>query len=195
MNGFDQERGQASDEDLLRRFVDGDEGAFSELMRRHEDRMFAMAYRITGDRGDALDATQEAFISMFLRAASFRGESAFSTWLYRIAMNAAYDIVRRRRATPELHPEEHEDPSVPPAAAMEDAAGTRSDVAGALASLPAEYREAVVMHDLGDISYEEIARLTKVSLGTVKSRISRGRRRLAEVLEPSYRPAPSKDQI
>ena len=77
---------------------------------------------------------------------------------------------------------------------MEEAAGIRSDVAGALAALPTEYREAVVMHDLGGIPYDEIATVTKVSLGTVKSRISRGRRRLAELLEPSYRPDTSKDQ-
>jgi RNA polymerase sigma-70 factor, ECF subfamily len=194
MDRFDRDVGKASDDDLVRWFVEGDEAAFAELMHRHEDRMFAMTYRITGDRGDALEATQEAFISLFRRAASFRGESAFSTWLYRIGMNAAYDIVRKRKATPELHPERQEDLPSPSAAAMEDAAGIRSDVAEALARIPTEYREAVVMHDLADISYDDIASLLGVSLGTVKSRISRGRRRLAELLEPSYRAQPSKDQ-
>jgi RNA polymerase sigma-70 factor (ECF subfamily) len=194
MDRFDREIGQAPDEDLLRRFVDGDEDAFSELMRRHEDRVFAAAYRITGDRSEALDATQEAFISLFKGAKSFRGDAAFSTWLYRIGMNAAYDVVRKRRPTVEAHPDLAQETGSSGAIAMEEAAGIRSDVAGALAALPAEYREAVVMHDLGGIPYEEIATLTKVSLGTVKSRISRGRRRLAELLEPSYRPDTSKDQ-
>ncbi|HEX3326812.1 MAG TPA: sigma-70 family RNA polymerase sigma factor [Actinomycetota bacterium] len=194
MDRFDREIGQAPDEDLLRRFVDGDEDAFSELMRRHEDRVFAVAYRITGDRSEALDATQEAFISLFKRAKSFRGDSAFSTWLYRIGMNAAYDVIRKRRPTVEARPDLTQELGSSGATAMEEAAGIRSDVAGALAALPAEYREAVVMHDLGSIPYEEIATLTKVSLGTVKSRISRGRRRLAELLEPSYRPETSKDQ-
>ncbi len=194
MDRFDREIGQAPDEDLLRRFVDGDEDAFSELMRRHEDRVFAVAYRITGDRSEALDATQEAFISLFKRAKSFRGDSAFSTWLYRIGMNAAYDVIRKRRPTVEARPDLTQELGSSGATAMEEAAGIRSDVAGALAALPAEYREAVVMHDLGGIPYEEIATLTKVSLGTVKSRISRGRRRLAELLEPSYRPETSKDQ-
>ncbi|MEA2508862.1 MAG: polymerase sigma-70 factor, subfamily [Actinomycetota bacterium] len=194
MDHFDGELGQASDEDLVRRFTAGEEAAFSELMRRHEDKVFAMAYRITGDRTEALDATQEAFISLFRRAASFRGESAFSTWLYRIGMNSAYDAVRRRRPTLEARPDIDHELGASETSTMEEVAGIRSDIAGALALLPLEYREAVVMHDLGDIPYEEIATLTKVSLGTVKSRISRGRRRLAELLEPSYRPETSKDQ-
>jgi RNA polymerase sigma-70 factor, ECF subfamily len=194
MDRFDTEIGQASDEALLRRFVGGQDAAFSELMRRHEDRVFAMAFRITGDRSEALDATQEAFIALFRRAGSFRGDSAFSTWLYRIGMNAAYDIVRKRRSTVEADPDLTQDVASSGATDMEEAAGIRSDVAGALAALPLAYREAVVMHDLGGIPYEDIATLTKVSLGTVKSRISRGRRALAELLEPSYRPETSKDQ-
>jgi RNA polymerase sigma-70 factor (ECF subfamily) len=187
-----EELGGTADEELLRRFVRGEEAAFSELMRRHEDRMFALAYRITGDRSDALDATQEAFVSLFRRAASFRGDSAFSTWLYRIGMNAAYDVVRRRHPAESLP--EKEPPTPASRLSMEEAAGTRSDVANALRRLPEEYREAVVLHDLADIPYDEIARLTDVSLGTVKSRISRGRRRLAELLEPSYRRDASKEQ-
>jgi RNA polymerase sigma-70 factor (ECF subfamily) len=194
MDRFDGELGPASDEDLLRRFTKGEEAAFSELVRRHEDKIFALAYRITGDRAEALDATQETFISLFRRAGSFRGESAFATWLYRIGINAAYDALRRRRPTLEMHADRDEELRSSSASAMEEVAGIRSDIAGALAQLPLEYREAVVMHDLGDIPYEEIATLTKVSLGTVKSRISRGRRRLAELLEPSYRPETSKDQ-
>lgn len=194
MDRFGGELDQSSDEDLVRRFVGGDEAAFSELMHRHEDKVFTVAYRITGDRSEALDATQEAFISLFRRAASFRGDSAFSTWLYRIGMNAAYDVLRRRRPTVEARPDLDQDHASPDTSDMEDVAGIRSDISDALARLPAEYREAVVMHDLGDIPYEEIAALTKVSLGTVKSRISRGRRRLAELLEPSYRPGTSKDQ-
>jgi RNA polymerase sigma-70 factor, ECF subfamily len=185
---------KASDDDLVQRFVaDGEERAFAELMRRHENRVFAMAFRITGDRADALDAAQEAFISFFRRASSFRGESALSTWLYRIAMNAAYDVVRKRRPTPEPRQDLLE---APPDAVtgMEDEVAMRSDITGALALLSPEYRYAVVMHDLGGLPYEEIATITEVSLGTVKSRISRGRRRLAELLEPSYRAGTSKDQ-
>jgi RNA polymerase sigma-70 factor (ECF subfamily) len=193
MTLFDQGFTGIADEELLRRFVDGDESAFTELMRRHEDRVFAMTVRITGDRSDALDATQEAFISLYRRAASFRGESAFSTWLCRIALNAAYDVVRKRRPTPEARHGALEDTG-PGSGGMEDRVGMRSDIAEALAQLPPEYREAVAMHDLADISYEDIATATGVSLGTVKSRISRGRKRLAEQLEPTYRAETSKDQ-
>jgi RNA polymerase sigma-70 factor, ECF subfamily len=192
VSGFDEDVRTASDEDLVRLFVEGQESAFTEIMRRHEDRVFAMAFRITGDRADALDAAQEAFISFFKRAASFRGESALSTWLYRIAMNAAYDVVRKRRPTAESREDLLEAP--PEGPGMEEGVGMRSDIAHALAMLPAEYRDAVVMHDLGGIPYEEIANITQVSLGTVKSRISRGRRRVAELLEPSYRARTSKDQ-
>jgi RNA polymerase sigma-70 factor, ECF subfamily len=194
MNPRDGDIGAASDEELLQWFVEGQEAAFAELMRRHEDRMFAMAFRITGDRADAFDATQEAFISFFRRAGSFRGESALSTWLYRIGMNAAYDVVRKRRPAPELRDDLLEAPSSGPSA-MENGVAMRSDIADALARLPAEYRDAVALHDLGGIPYEEIARLTNAGLGTVKSRISRGRRRLAELLEPSYRAETSKDQL
>jgi RNA polymerase sigma-70 factor (ECF subfamily) len=194
MSRSDEPVEKASDEDLVQRFVaNGEEPAFVELMTRHEDRVFAMALRITGDRADALDAAQEAFISFFRRAASFRGESALSTWLYRIAMNAAYDVVRKRRSTPEPRQELLE-PLPEGVTGMEEGVAMRSDIAHALALLPTEYRDAVVMHDLGGLPYEEIAKVTGVSLGTVKSRISRGRRRLAELLEPSYRAGTSKDQ-
>ncbi|MDP9222661.1 MAG: sigma-70 family RNA polymerase sigma factor [Actinomycetota bacterium] len=182
------------DEDLVRSFVTGDGSAFNELMKRHEDRIFVMAYRITGDRGDALDATQEAFVSLFRKAHSFRGDSAFGTWFYRIGMNAAYDVVRRRRRTPEPRAEIEAGPEASGATTMEEAMGMRSEIGAALAQLPPDYREAIVMHALGGFSYEEIATTTRVSLGTVKSRISRGRKRLARLLEPSYGTGTSKDQ-
>lgn len=191
MAGFDENE-ETTDETLVRRFVDGDESAFSELLRRHEDRIFVMAHRITGDRTDALDATQDAFISLYRRAASFRGDSAFSTWLYRIGLNAAYDVVRKRR--PQVEPRDDLLEDVSSGFVMEEGVGLRSDIGQALALLSPEYRDAVAMHDLGDISYEDIAQITNVSLGTVKSRISRGRRRLAELLEPTYRPEASKEQ-
>jgi RNA polymerase sigma-70 factor, ECF subfamily len=192
MDRSDRELSQVADEELVDRFVRGDEPAFTELMQRHEDRVFAMAVRITGDRSDALDATQEAFISLYRRAASFRGESSFTTWLCRIALNAAYDVVRKRRPVQEASDDLVEEDIG--AEGVEGQVGMRSDIADALAQLPAEYREAVAMHDLADISYQDIAAATGVSLGTVKSRISRGRGRLAELLEPSYRAGTSKEQ-
>ena len=86
-----------SDEELLRSFLDGNQTSFAELMTRHEERIFSLAYRMTGDRSDALDATQEAFVSAFRQAHRFRFDSAFGTWLYRIAMNLCIDKTRRQK--------------------------------------------------------------------------------------------------
>lgn len=184
-----------SDEDLLQQFLGGRDAAFSELVGRHEDRIFTMALRMTGDRADALDATQDTFILAFRQAHRFRGDSAFGTWLYRIGMNACRDLLRKKRRQPAPEEDLPEDdatwtPSSPP---LDEQVAARLEVRDALAALSSDYREAVAMHDLGGIPYEEIARLTGVSVGTVKSRISRGRRRLAELLEQPGRARASKD--
>ena len=172
------------DRSLLSRFLAGDEAAFESLVRRHEDRIFALALRITGDRQDALEATQETFVSLFRRAASFKGEAEVGTWLYRIGINAARDVLRRRRRAPLAdEPPEEAVEDLRPRARVEETTIRRLEIARALERIPPDYREAVVMHDLGGIPYEEIAGLTGVALGTVKSRISRGRRLLAELLE------------
>ncbi|MDQ4125692.1 MAG: sigma-70 family RNA polymerase sigma factor [Actinomycetota bacterium] len=185
-------RESLTDEDLLRQAAAGDQSAFSALVRRHEDRVFGIAIRITGDRADALDATQDTFVSVFRQAGSFRAEAAFTTWLYRVAVNACRDLLRRRRRLPE--PTDELPERVRPGIGTEEVVGLRLDLARALAQLPDEYRDAVLMHDLGALPYEEIAQITGVALGTVKSRISRGRRRLAELLEqPAPAPA-SNDQ-
>ncbi len=181
----------ASDETLLRRALeDDDQEAFATLVKRHEDRIFALAMKMTGDRSDALDATQEAFLAAYRRGRSFRGESSFGTWLYRIAINACKDTLRRRTRDPLPADDAFTDPGgADPARShartgiVEDAVATRLDIAKALALLPDEYRVAVVMHDLGGIPYEEIAHLTRTAVGTTKSRISRGRRKLAALLE------------
>ncbi len=182
---------EPTDEELLRRFIGGDERAFTELMERHEDRIFALAYRMTGGRADAMEATQETFIAAFRRANSFRAEASFGTWLYRIGINTCKDLLRKRRDIPteDLDAIRQE----PQVTAMEESAAVRLDVSRALARLPEDYREAVTMHDLGGVPYDEIARLTRVPIGTVKSRISRGRRMLAQALEQADPRESSKD--
>ncbi|MGH2746932.1 MAG: RNA polymerase sigma factor [Actinomycetota bacterium] len=190
------DRERASDEELLQLYVEGDEAAFAALMQRHEDRIFGLAYRMLGDRSDALEATQETFISAFRQAATFRGDSAFGTWLYRVGINACRDLMRRRRRFPVAE----EDPFAATGAPTPELRGIdepvldRMEIARALAQLPAEYREAVVMHDLGGIPYEEIATLTRAKIGTVKSRISRGRRMLAGLMEQPAGVRPSKEK-
>jgi RNA polymerase sigma-70 factor (ECF subfamily) len=181
------------DEDLLREFLGGNASSFDELMRRHEQRIFALALRLTGNRADALDATQDAFIVAFRRAETFRGDAAFSTWLYRIGINACNDLLRKKRKQEPLDPETV-DSQIDRFSTADDPP-LRLDIVNALKELPEDYRTPVVMHDLGGIPYEEIARLTSAQIGTVKSRISRGRRKLAALLEPGSVPGTSKDHI
>ena len=178
-----RESERPSDEELVKRFLAGTEDAFTELMRRHEDRIFSLAMRMTGNRADALDATQETFIQAFRKAARFRGDSAFGTWLWRIGINASNDILRKRKRTPIPEEEPAGEEPMGSSATIDDTVVMRLELTGALAQLSEEYKEAVVMHDIGGIPYEEIATLTGVSIGTVKSRISRGRKRLAHLLE------------
>jgi len=181
------------DADLLARFLDGDHDAFATLMGRHEDRIFGLCVRMLHNRSDALESTQEIFITAFRRASSFRGDSAFGTWLYRIGINHCKDVLRRHKEV--LLEEEHlEIDRGSRSEALEDAANLRLDLSRALAELPDDYKEAVVMHDLGGLHYEEIAAVTGVPIGTVKSRISRGRRRLARLLEHEVASDTSKDQ-
>jgi RNA polymerase sigma-70 factor (ECF subfamily) len=187
-----RETDERTDEELLERFRRGDETAFSLLVRRHEARIFGLAIRMMGQRADALDATQDTFVAAFRRVKDFRGESSFATWLYRIGINSCKDLLRKKQRTPTPTDEMPEIPANP--SSVEDSVSARLDLASALARLPEEYREAVCMHDLGGIRYEEIASLTGVSIGTVKSRISRGRRRLADLLEHPRGSATSKGQ-
>lgn len=184
-----------SDEDLLRSFLAGNESSFTELMRRHEDRIFAMAFRMTGDRGDALDATQETFVTAFRQASQFRFDSSFGTWLYRVGINACHDLLRKRKRWTLRSEDDDEQEPDRTGPGLDESVALRLDLTRALAELPSEYREAVVMHDIGGVPYDEIARITDARIGTVKSRISRGRRRLAELLEQPTPPDGSKEQI
>lgn len=185
--------GETTDEELLEGWLQGREDSFSELVRRHEDRIFALALRMTGNRPDALDATQDTFLIAARRASTWRGEASFGTWLYRIGINATHDLLRKKKGWETLEADPVEGVAAP-ARGFDESVALQVDLARALASLPPLYREAVVMHDLGDLPYDAIARLTGVGIGTVKSRISRGRRRLAELLEQPSSSRPSKDR-
>lgn len=181
-----------TDEALLDRFQRGTHAAYEVLMRRHEDRIFGLALRMTGDRSDALEATQDTFISAFRQAGSFRGESSFGTWLYRIGINACRDVMRKRQRLPEPVADPSDRTDTGAGARVEEIVVDRVDLARALAQLPEEYRQAVVLYDLGGVPYDEIATVAGVPIGTIKSRISRGRRRLADLLEQPSRPEASK---
>ena len=170
------------DEELVRRYLTGDAAAFEELMRAHEDRVFSVCLRMLRDRDAALDATQETFLSVFRKADRFSGRSAFSTWLYRVAVNTCYDALRRTRRRPTAPLPEHTDP---PDLSTDDAiaaADVRPSIEAALAELPVEFRAAVVLSDLEGLPLQEVGDLLGVPVGTVKSRVFRGRRLLADAL-------------
>ena len=162
------------DAELLRRHVTGDAEAFGQLFLRHRDRLWAVALRTMGDADEAADALQDAMISAFRRAADFRGDSAVTTWLYRIVVNACLDRMRRRAARPVagdldlLARTPQSDPD-------RDVA---LDVLAALRTLVPEQRAALVLVDMLGYSVADTAEILGVSPGTVKSRCARGRARL-----------------
>lgn len=171
-----------SDVDLLARVVSGDREAFEEVMRSNEDRVFAVCLRILGDREQALDATQETFITVFRKAEQFRGTSAVGTWIYRIAVNTCYDQMRKARRRPSLPLPDHLDPEDPVAEDQLEAASLRPELERALAGLPPEFRAAIVLADVEGLSLPETAAVLGIPVGTVKSRLFRGRRLLAQTL-------------
>jgi RNA polymerase sigma-70 factor (ECF subfamily) len=165
---------------LVRRARRGDVDAFERLVERHGQMLFTLAARVLGSRADAEDAVQEALIRAWSALPRFRESARFSTWLYRICLNCAYDVRSRRRAEPSDTMDERADPRDPIAAGELSGA-----LQAALDALEETYRVAVVMYDVLGCSYAEIAEATGLAEGTVKSRIFRGRRELAERLGTS----------
>ena len=179
-----------SDEELLRAHASGESGTFDVIVRRHRDRLWAVALRTLGDREDAADALQEALLSAHRNAARFRGDAAVTTWLHRIVVNACLDRLRRRQAHPTVplpDGSRHDDSSgrhtggVEPAAPAVDH-DTALVVREALGRLAAEQRAALVLVDVQGYSVAETATILGVAEGTVKSRCARGRAKLAVML-------------
>ncbi|HVU71465.1 MAG TPA: RNA polymerase sigma factor SigM [Mycobacteriales bacterium] len=174
---------RASDIDLLRRHVAGDSDAFGELVARHRDRVWAVAMRVLGDRQEAEDAVQDAFLSALRGAASFRGEAAVTTWLHRITLNACLDRVRKRKPTLPLDPTDAGLPAhVIAVPADSDRVPDVLDVTRALAQLSPDAREVLLLVDVEDRPVAEVAERLGVAIGTVKSRCWRARARLAVLL-------------
>jgi RNA polymerase sigma-70 factor (ECF subfamily) len=177
--------GEPSDASLLRRHADGDPDAFGVLFKRHSGRLWAVALRITCDPDDAADALQEAMISAFRRAGDFRGESAVTTWLHRIVVNASLDLLRRRSARSVGWSGDPDELPVPePRPVMDSAAtaDTRLDVDAALRTLPPPQRAALVLVDMLGYSVADASTFLGVSEGTVKSRCARSRAKLLPYL-------------
>jgi RNA polymerase sigma-70 factor, ECF subfamily len=176
------------DSDLVAAAQRGDRDALDRLLRRHYDRIHAVCRRIAGSTRDADDAAQEALIRIVRAIDRFDGRASFSTWSYRIATNAALDELRKRSRRPQLHVvgDDGRASGVEPADELAqrrvEAVVDRMSIDAALAELPEEFRVPVVMRDVGDLDYAEIAEALSVPIGTVKSRIARGRRMLLERL-------------
>ncbi|GAA1505383.1 RNA polymerase sigma factor SigM [Streptomyces albidochromogenes] len=176
-----------SDQDLLAAHVTGDPDAFGELVRRHRDRLWAVALRTLGDREEAADAVQDALVSAYRAAHTFRGQSAVTTWLHRITVNACLDRARKaasRKTAPVDDPERLDQLLEPHESA--EAPAERQDLhrelIAALATLPPEQRAALVLVDMQGYPVAEAARVLDVPTGTVKSRCARGRARLLPLL-------------
>ena len=170
------------DAELLRAHAEGDPFAFETLVRRHRDRMWAVALRTLRDPEEAADVVQDALISAYRAAASFRGESAVTTWLHRIVVNACLDRIRRRQARPTVTLPE-EGPREPADARDRMAErDTAMVIEEAMAQLPVEQRAAITLVDIEGYSVADSAQMLAVAEGTIKSRCARGRARLAVLL-------------
>jgi len=181
-------REAVSDAELVALAAHGDKTAFEVLAGRYRGFMHAVCRRITCDDHDAVDALQEALLSAWTRAGQFEGRSTVRTWLFRIAANAATDQVRSR-----AHQRLADGTPVEERASGVDVAGTaiaRTTLDWALARLPPQFRAAVVLREYYGLPYQEIAEVLEIPIDTVKSRISRGRQALAELIAPGFRAGP-----
>ncbi len=187
----------ADDRTLLQRHVDGDPDAFGELVRRHRDRLWAVALRTLRDPEEAADALQDALVSAFRRAEAYRGDAAVTTWLHRIVVNACLDRARRqavRRAEPLPEDDDHAPPTAADAVAeVAEQTARRDAVLAALQELPPEQRAALILVDMEGYPVDEVAVMLDCAPGTVKSRCSRGRARLLPLLA-EWAPGASPDE-
>ena len=182
---------EPTDAELLQAHVDGDPAAFATLVARHQDRLWAVALGVMRNPDDAADALQEAYISAFRRAGSFRGHAQVTTWLHRVVVNACLDRLRslKVRAAETLPDDLDRSPdlSAGPADPVE-AEQDREQILAALGRLNADQRAALVLVDMQGYSIEEAAAILGCAPGTVKSRCARGRARLAPMLAELLRP-------
>ena len=178
------------EEELIAAAHEGDLHSFNQLVQIYRSMVYNLAYRILGDGEEAADATQEAFLSAFQAMHNFRGGS-FKAWLLRIVTNACYDQLRRKKRRPTTSLEALLVESERPSTLSSDMKSPEEYVAqrelneflqDGVNALPSHQRVALILSDIQGLSYEEIAQVTRVSLGTVKSRLSRGRAKLRDHL-------------
>ena len=175
-----------SDAECVRKLQRGETDAFETLIRRHQKTIFNLVYRMLGDYDEAAEISQEAFLSAYRAIGNFRGEANFSTWLYRIALNHATTRrkslnIRQQRSVPIENTEPASDPHPGPAESMEKKE-IRQRVQQALNRLEPDDAAVILLRDLQDVSYEEVARVLEIPIGTVKSRLHRARQALKSEL-------------
>lgn len=179
---------------LIERAKNGDLDALEQIFEKYRNQVFALAYRMTGSVSEAEDLTQEVFLQVMRKIGSFQGRSSFSTWLYRVTVNRSRDYLRSRKRAPELPGLDAEgaqrmgDPLFASVITSPESGATASEakriVQEALMELPVTLRAPLVLHELEGLEYREVARMLHLPVGTVKSRIFRGRLKLANLLEP-----------
>jgi RNA polymerase sigma-70 factor (ECF subfamily) len=178
-----------SERSLVQRAQRGDQEAFATLFQLHKKRVYSVCLQMTKDVADAEDLTQEAFLQVFRNVNSFRGDSAFSTWLYRIAVNTVLMKLRRRKTPPLLSLDEPVSPESP--SLKRDVGKADPNLSGAvdrialrraIEELPVDLREVIVLRQLEGMSCKDIAAVVRIPMGTVMSRLGRGRERLLVVL-------------
>ncbi len=185
-----------TDEALVECFLQGNKEAFATIVERYEQKVYGLAYRLTGDYDDAADLAQDAFIKVYRNLGQFRGQAAFSTWLYRVVTNVFLDEMRKRKRRPvvaislddSIVTEEGELSRELPSHDLgpEDLSAQhelQQTVRAGMQKLPEDYRVVLILRDLQGYTYDEIASMLDINLGTVKSRISRARLALRKVLE------------
>lgn len=193
-----------NEQHLLEQAQRGDQAAFGELVRLYEKKVYALTLRMCKNPDDAAEAAQEAFLAAWQGLKFFRGESSFSTWLYRLASNASVDLLRREQrhrsaAGPSLNDEEtYADvpDDAPDPQALAERSELRQQIEAGLRALTPEHREVLILREMHQLSYDEIAQALSLDTGTVKSRISRARKQLRNFLLRSGNfspPEPSKE--
>ena len=189
---------QSPDAELLERFRAGDSSAFNEIVDRYERRVFAIAVRICRHHEDARDVTQDVFVTALKSLSTFRGDAQLATWLHRVTVNAALDLVRRRgrREGPGLEEVGDRPASEPGPESVAIESVRAREVHLALGRIADDQRAMIVLHDLQGLDYAEVAAALEVPVGTVKSRLHRARLALAKELghlkeaEPTADPGP-----
>ncbi|MFD4294616.1 RNA polymerase sigma factor [Rhodococcus sp. NPDC058505] len=168
----------------------GDQAAFAQLVERHRTHVWAVCLSTTGNRHDAEDALQNTLIAAWQHLDRFRGEARFGTWLHRIAVNNALMVVRSRKPDTDLTDFTDADVSVTltdDGPGFDESIATRDELRSALARLPEDFRTALILREFGDLTYADIAEHQGVGVQTVKSRLNRARRQLAQILGESTR--------